>query len=75
MTTIDDALKGMTRKQLEELRERVELELQSCVLCGSEGAASYHVRGGRAAKGAMAAMLFCKPCFEKYRLPETRVTE
>lgn len=65
---IEDALKGLTRRQLEDLQAQIERELQACTLCSAEGAEPYNV--GR--HGVRASMLFCKPCFEKHRLPETR---
>lgn len=71
MATIDDALKGLTRRQLEDLRERLEKELQQCTVCGTEGAVAYTV----SKKGVRASMLFCKPCFERHRLPEGRVVD
>lgn len=66
--TMDDALKGLTRKQLEELQVRIERELRSCTLCGTEGAEAYAV----SRKGTRASLLLCKPCFERHRLPEGR---
>jgi hypothetical protein len=65
---IDDALKDMTRRQLEDLQARIEKELRSCTLCGNEGATPYSI----VHDGTRASMLFCKPCFEKHRLPEGR---
>jgi hypothetical protein len=65
---IEDALKGLTRRQLEDLQARIEKELQACTLCGIEGAEAYNVTR----HGTRASMLFCKPCFERHRMPETR---
>jgi transcription elongation factor Elf1 len=65
---IEDALKGLTRRQLEELQERIIRELRTCTVCGTEGAEAYTVSN----RHAKVSMLFCKPCFERHRLPEGR---
>ena len=73
-----DALKSMTRRQMEELRSRLDKELQSCILCGTEGAIPYVITRNNRTKGASAAratVLLCVPCFEKIRLPEGRAVE
>lgn len=63
-----EAIKGLSKRQLEELADAVARELQACTLCGTEGARSYVVQ----ATGFKVSMLFCKPCIEKNRLPEAR---
>ena len=76
MPAIEDALKGLTRRQLEELRTKLDKELQECTICHSEGAEKYNVVGfGHQRGNIKAAMLFCKPCFEKYRQPFSRGQE
>lgn len=67
-----DALKGLTKRQMEDLAAALAKELQECVLCGTEGAEFYLVRPRRREAGERATMLFCVPCFEKHRLPESR---
>jgi uncharacterized Fe-S cluster-containing radical SAM superfamily protein len=67
------ALKGMTRTQLEEAKALIEAELQSCVICGSEGADRYVCR--RSTKGASpahmeGALLLCAKCWETHRTPK-----
>lgn len=72
---MDDALKAMTKRQMEELRERLDKELQSCSICGSEGAEAYTVSKstrGETKTHIKASLLLCKPCFERIRLPESR---
>jgi hypothetical protein len=70
---LDDALKGFTRRQLEDLGAKIAKELRTCTLCGAEGAQAYRVRPRSHGAGTQAAMLFCKPCFEKHRVyPEGR---
>jgi len=65
---IQDALKDLTKRQLEELREKIDKELQTCAVCGNEGALYYLITR----KGIRASIYLDKPCFEKYRLPESR---
>jgi hypothetical protein len=66
-----DALAGLTRKQLEDLRTKIDLELRSCVIDGREGAEPYRITK----KGTKASIMLCVPCFEKFRLPELRSQE
>lgn len=72
MNAVADALKGMTKRQLEELHGKIERELRTCVLCGTEGARTFKVRDVTHSSGRHAAMRFCDPCFEKHRVPESR---
>jgi hypothetical protein len=64
-------LSAFTRRQLEELRERIDRELLSCAIDGREGAEAYLI----SKKGTRASILLCKPCFERLRLPEMRAKE
>lgn len=66
-TLVDDTLAGLTRRQLEDLQEKIAKELQSCVIDGREGAIAYRVTS----HSATASLMLCKPCFERYRLPKT----
>ena len=65
---LDDALKGFTRRQLEDLGAKIAKELQACTLCATEGAEAYRVRPRSHAAGVQAVLLLCKPCFEKHRV-------
>lgn len=65
---MNEHLKNLTRKQMETLVAELQKELRSCIICGREGATAFTVSH----KGFRASMLFCKPCCEKYRLPESR---
>ena len=72
---IDDALKGLTRRQLEDLQTKIALELQSCAICEAEGADHYLISGSKKSVGKAhirGSILLCKPCFERVRLPESR---
>ena len=68
-----DALKDLSRRELEELKTEVERELVGCAVCGNEGARPLTVRF-KPGKGSMisASIPFCQPCVEKHRLPESR---
>jgi len=66
---MDDALKSLTRRQLEDLQRKIERELKACILCGSEGATAYSVWHRNTSK---ASLQLCRPCFEKHRLPAGR---
>lgn len=70
MTSIDDPIKDLTKRQLEDLAERIQRELQTCIACGNIGAEPHLVRPPR--KGTPASLLICPPCFEKHRLPPSR---
>jgi hypothetical protein len=72
--TTREALKGLTRKQLEELRDEIDAELVQCAACGNEGAKPMRVHSPFL-KGVYAAIPFCLPCFEKHRLPIGRAVE
>lgn len=72
-TTIDDALDGLPARDLERLRARIDQRLRACVLCGSDGALAVHARA-KAIGGndTQFALLLCRACIEKHRLPERR---
>lgn len=67
----DDPLAGLTRRQLEDIRDRVEKQLRSCVIDDREGARPYRITGGHG-NAQVASIMLCKPCFERFRLPEGR---
>jgi hypothetical protein len=68
MSPDPDVLKGLTKAQLLELREQLDRELVTCLLCGNIGALVYRLTS-RA--GTKAKLPLCLPCFEKHRLPES----
>jgi hypothetical protein len=73
VTGMEGALKGMTRRQLEDLGDKIARELRACTLCGIEGASPFRVIAtGGGLRGNKASLLLCMPCFEKHRLPEGR---
>jgi hypothetical protein len=65
---IDDALDGLSAREVEEFMVRARRRLQRCVACGSEGAEPVRVRRGKQA----ASLMLCPACFERHRLPEGR---
>jgi hypothetical protein len=65
---LDDALDGMSAREVEDLMVRAGRRLQRCVACGSDGGEPVRVRRGNTG----AAMMLCPACFERYRLPEGR---
>lgn len=69
--TTDDPLSGLSRRELESLAARVAKQLASCVVCEREGAHDYLV----SAHSIRASIRLCLPCFERFRLPEGRVSE
>ena len=70
---IDDALNSLTRRDLERMREQIEKRLVACTLCGGDGAEAVRVSGTKRWGGGVdAALMICRPCFEKHRLPRGR---
>ena len=72
---MDDALNGMTKRQLEDLRVRIDRRLQACAIDGNDGAIPVRATS-RIGKGTVAfALLLCPACIERHRLPEGRAAE
>jgi hypothetical protein len=73
MPTFEDALNGMNRRQIEELVEKAQRRLASCVLCGGDGAYSCRVtsRLGRPNSVTFSLQL-CPACVERNRQPVGR---
>lgn len=69
--SIDDALGGLSRRRMEDLKARLEAALKTCILCGSEHADDY-MTYPRSNRGMRASIRLCPACFEKHRLPEGR---
>lgn len=67
---MDDALDGMDRRRLEEIKAKIEKRLQSCTLCGNDGAIP--VRARTSNPSIDFSLMICRPCIEKERLPEKR---
>lgn len=65
---VEAALEGMSRRDLEDLAARITRQLQSCTLCGREGAETYSI----ARRNTKGSIVLCRPCFEQHRLPEGR---
>ena len=73
-SSLAEALKSMTHKQLEQLQSEVAKELRACSICGNDGASSVLLTGRVNGSGAIrASLLICLPCLEKHRRPEGRV--
>lgn len=69
---MDDALNGMTKRQLEDLRGRIDKRLQACAIDGNDGAVPVRATARRG-KGSVAfTLLMCPSCIERHRLPEGR---
>ena len=71
MAALDEALEGMSRRQLEELQGRIARQLEGCALDGREGAEHYLITG----RHARASIRLCRPCFERLRLPPGRAAD
>lgn len=68
---VKDALDGMSARDLERLRDLIEVRLLACILCGQDGASRYRV----SRHGTRATLLLCPACFERHRLPDERTIE
>jgi hypothetical protein len=70
---INDALDGMTAKQLESLIEQAQRRLAACAICSNDGAFPCRVttKAG-SAHTIVFSLLLCPACIEKHRLPEGR---
>jgi transcription elongation factor Elf1 len=66
---LSEAIKSLTRRQLQELQKQIEKELLSCIFCGTEGAVRHSLKPIQRSSGNPVVVLVCKPCFEKFRLP------
>lgn len=73
MTRVDDALDGLTRRELEELRGKIEKRLLTCVIDGNDGAVP--VRCTTKSPAAVFTLLLCPACIERNRLPESRADD
>jgi hypothetical protein len=67
---IDDALDGFSARELETLRTKIDQRLQSCLVCGADGASP--VRAEQPETGARISLMLCPACVERNRLPESR---
>ena len=73
LAQVDDALDSLTRHDLERMQERIAKRLQTCLVCGGDGAEALRLVASRHfGSAATASLMVCKPCFEKHRLPEAR---
>jgi hypothetical protein len=71
MARLDGVLKELTRRELEDFRDRIERELRSCAICSHEGARPAKVQRA----GIYASIAICDPCFTRFRLPESRAED
>ena len=74
LAQVDDALDSLTRHDLERMQERIAKRLQTCLVCGGDGAEALRLVPARhfGSGGTTASLMVCRPCFEKHRLPEGR---
>jgi hypothetical protein len=68
---IQEALDGLSTRDLERMRELIDRRLVQCVICNEDGAINYRVIH----KGVKASLAICPACFEKHRTPEGRSEE
>jgi len=73
---VDDALGGLTRRQVEDLVEKAQRRLQACVICGSDGAVFCQIKAEGASVQGNALRFgldICTACIAKHRRPLTKV--
>lgn len=72
MARIDDAIDGLSARELEDLRAKIDRRLQACIIDGTDGAIA--VRATAKVRGSAVAfsLLLCPACIERHRLPEGR---
>jgi len=61
-------LKGMTRRQLEDLKADIERALVVCIVCGEAGASPFHARYSN----KEGTLDICPACFDKHRRVPSR---
>jgi len=66
---IEQALDGLDAREVRELYRLAEKRLQTCVLCGSDGANAIRIFWKAGRDGKQAALLLCPACIERHRLP------
>lgn len=71
---IDEALDGLSRRELEALAGRITTRLAACALCGNDGAVACRVTA-KLPSHTTFSLLLCRPCIERHRLPEGRSAE
>ena len=68
---IDAALDGLSAREVEQLRRRIDRRLQQCVIDGNDGAVPVRCTA-KSHSGATFTLLLCPACIERNRLPEGR---
>lgn len=69
---IADALDGLTARDLEALRGRIDRRLQVCAIDAADGAIPVKVAARLRGNEARFTLLICPACIERNRLPEGR---
>jgi hypothetical protein len=72
MADLDDALDGLSRRELEALVAKATTRLASCTLCGADGAFACRVFARVSGRQQDFALMLCAACIERQRLPESR---
>ena len=72
MAAVDDALDGMTARQLEELRTRIDRRLRACAIDAEDGAVPVRASAKLRGSSVTFTLLLCPACIERHRLPERR---
>jgi hypothetical protein len=70
MTDLQDAIDGMSARQVRELMHLAEKRLRECAICGNDGADRLLVQKKVRGSTTRASLLMCPACFERHRLPE-----
>lgn len=69
---IDEALGGLTRRQIEDLIEKAQHQLQACIVCGDAPSVFCQIKAEKASVQGNALRFgidLCTACISKYRRP------
>lgn len=72
LAAISDAIDGLSAREAEELRDRLELRLRRCAIDDQDGAVPVRISWRTSTGELRAALMLCPACLERHRLPETR---
>jgi RNase P subunit RPR2 len=72
MSRIDEALDGISARDAEELKRRLEQRLEVCAACGGDGAAPVKAQARLRGNEVRMSLRLCPACIERHRLPESR---
>jgi hypothetical protein len=73
MDSLEDAVDGLSARDAEKLKAKLERRLQRCAIDGQDGAFAVSITWTRTGGGQhKATLLMCPACLEHHRLPELR---